>query len=173
MSALASTGRGSKACRYVASSRLAAFNAHQRGARNRSPLSRGHGAHVCQMQSGFCRVVSPALMLTSLLNWRGLQRSASFSRPHSHRLRSILLPLSRLVAESAFASAPVITNSVRVVGCSRLPAKAVQHEPLVNRTSPAGLIHRRVPSSIASSVKSPWTEGMPTSCQTLPKWSVK
>jgi hypothetical protein len=62
--------------------------AHQREASTTAPLSRGHVAHVRQIDPGLCRVVSPALCLTT-----SCELGAGFGqRPfHPH---SRLVPLS-------------------------------------------------------------------------------
>jgi hypothetical protein len=74
------------ASRCGGSSQLAAFDAHQKGPRLRTAISRGHHVHVVSHQPkegvSECVKFSPRFVLAFLHvnNWRGLQRSASFSR---------------------------------------------------------------------------------------------
>ena len=99
------------------------------------------GGYGRRLQSGF----SHAVLTTSLLNWRGLRSSASFSRPHSHWL-VMSLP-SQLVRQSAFAGARHITNSARFNGANRSPSQSLSHQHSVGSLAEALHFHRPALSS--------------------------
>lgn len=129
-------GRLSKASPANARSPLAAFDAHQRGRASYRALSRGHGAHVRQMNSGFCRVVSPALCLTT-----SCELGAGFGqRPfHPH---SRLVPLS---SPGVWTNRPVRLHSSRCIGL---------HSPAARHSAERGaFIHGRVSDCSPSRVQ--------------------
>lgn len=98
-----------------------------------------------------------------------------FSSLTSHRPASRILPhrgVGQHSPERAFTRCAGAFPSVRISGANRSRAHTLLNQQQPQRL--AGSVHlSAVLSSIASSVKAPWTEGMPISCQSLPKWSVK
>lgn len=80
------------------------------------------------------------------------------------------LSRSRVRFPSLYASG---TLSARLDGCTRLAVQSLGDKAASQLAIPE-IVHRQcVPLFVRPSVKSPWTEGMPTSCQSLPKWSAK
>lgn len=99
-------------------SRLAACDANGKGRRH-SAFSRGHHVHVVSNHNQ--KRVSPCLFdadASSLLNWRGLERSASFSRLHSHWLPSSSQATDRRTFLTSLAGVRRNSPERAVTGCA-------------------------------------------------------
>lgn len=137
----------STAIRGTTPSYSPALDAHQRGARATAPLSRGHHVHVVSNQpdKGFSDVSLPGLLTLHPVNWRRFCR-----RPFPHSRSDART--SRCCVRKRVCSIPLGQTraySMNVLACQPSRSKALQHEPLVSRTSPAGLIHHLRLSSVA------------------------
>lgn len=143
MSALVSAALASTASLSQSSSR-----AHQREANVTALLSRGHVAHVgVRVDLKERAPVRTKSDVTSLLNWRGLERSASFSSVHSHRL-PVLPRLSRKRA-CLVPSGQARAYSVRFSDCRPSALNTCRHQRLVNNRAER-LHHQTLSSSLVS-----------------------
>lgn len=148
------------------------FHHHEhRSARVRraSIRARGHGVvhmdHVSKADASSGSVELHQLLTTC----RGLHAPGLFTRiqfdaylpPRRRRaFRTIVLLPDQRGARHLCSARP---------GSRQTTRNTLAHHQPISRSG--DVLHLSVPSSIPSSVKSPWTEGMPTSCQSLPKWS--